>query len=95
MVHEASDLIVPTCRRNVEHGSVLATVTQSAANVNHMAPVNIIQSAADVMRTSSVNIQRGADVIPTTSVNINQRAVSILRRLCHSVCRRCGAHDAG
>lgn len=81
MVHEASDLIVPTCCRNVEHGSVFATVTQSAADANHMAPVNITQSAADLMHTSSVNIQRGTDVIPTPSVNTIQRAVSMLHRL--------------
>jgi len=30
-----------------------------------MASVNIIQSAADLMHTSSVNIRRGTDVIPT------------------------------
>lgn len=92
MMHEASDLIAPTCRRNVEHGSVSATVTQSAADANHMAPVNIIQSAADMMHTSSVNIQRGTDVISTPSGNIIQRDVSIFYRLYYSMCRRRGAH---
>lgn len=95
MVHEASDLMVPTCRRNVEHGNVLATVTQSAADVNHMAQVNVIQSAADMMHTSSVNIQSGTGVIPTPSVNIIQHAVSILHLLYHSMCRRRGAHAFG
>jgi hypothetical protein len=66
-----------------------------AAVVNHMVPVNIIQSVTDMTHTSSVNIHRGTDVIPTPSVNIIQRAVSILHRLYHSMYRRRGARDFG
>jgi hypothetical protein len=92
IVHEVS-----SCPHAAEmlNMAVCELVTQSAAEVNHMAPVNIIQSAADVVHTSSVNIHRGTDVFSTPSVNIFQRAVSILHRLYHSMCRRRGALDFG